>query len=463
MTLGLTTRVETPTGDGLTTGFAVSFQFFEIDVYVAGVLQVNGSDYTISQPGGAGTTGTVNFTTAPANGAAIVIRGNTSLQQQVDLLDVDEFPAESVERALDRVYAAAQEAETQLSKALRTTVSNADLPELDFANNADRIIYVNSSGVPEFRALTDPTLTVDAAPLDGNNTWTGTNTFENDVSIDRVGDTADASFVLNVDAAQNITEFLRTAGNNRWAIGKDNVAEGGSDAGSDFFIRNYDDAGALLTTPFKIQRSDGDVIIPFMRGDRIYFVERATAGGDFAGRGQLWVKDDAPNNLYFTDDTGQDVQITNNGVLNASDELQTQAEQATTSGTEFDFTSIPAGTTMIQVIFEEVELSGTDSLLVQLGDSGGIETTGYSAVSGDIGSSAGMIIRGGSSAVMSGVMTLIHMGGNSWVNGHGYKVTSTASFEGGGAKTLSGELDRVRLTRSGSNTFSAGSVRVIYM
>ena len=43
--------------------------------------------------------------------------------------------------------------------------------------------------------------------------------------------------------------------------------------------------------------------------------EGSAADADIAGQGQLWVKSDAPNNLYFTDDTGQDVQITANGSL----------------------------------------------------------------------------------------------------------------------------------------------------
>ena len=46
-----------------------------------------------------------------------------------------------------------------------------------------------------------------------------------------------------------------------------------------------------------------------------YIFELGAAGADELGCGQVWVKDDTPNNLYFTDDTGQDVQITNNGSL----------------------------------------------------------------------------------------------------------------------------------------------------
>ena len=62
-----------------------------------------------------------------------------------------------------------------------------------------------------------------------------------------------------------------------------------------------------------------------------FLKEIASADIDQAGFGQLWVKNDVPNNLYFTDDTGQDVQITNNGSL-ASSGGGTHYWQFTTGG-----------------------------------------------------------------------------------------------------------------------------------
>ena len=45
-----------------------------------------------------------------------------------------------------------------------------------------------------------------------------------------------------------------------------------------------------------------------------YFIkEQASADIDQAGFGQVWVRNSSPNDLYFTDDTGQDVRITRNG------------------------------------------------------------------------------------------------------------------------------------------------------
>ncbi len=47
----------------------------------------------------------------------------------------------------------------------------------------------------------------------------------------------------------------------------------------------------------------------------IKITEQASANTDTAGKGQIWVKNDTPNNLYFTNDAGNDVQITNGSSL----------------------------------------------------------------------------------------------------------------------------------------------------
>jgi hypothetical protein len=59
-------------------------------------------------------------------------------------------------------------------------------------------------------------------------------------------------------AGQTITLFGQVAGAARWRVQLGNGApEGGSNAGSDFGIARYSDAGALIDTPFSIQRSSG--------------------------------------------------------------------------------------------------------------------------------------------------------------------------------------------------------------
>lgn len=145
---------------------------------------------------------------------------------------------------------------------------------------------------------------------------------------------------------------------------------------------------------------------------------------------------------------------------------------ATTSGTTKDFTSIPAGCKRITLMFNAVSLSGTDNLLVQIGDSGGVETSGYSSGStllntggSVVTSTAGFIVSAGDGGnATSGAVVLTHMGSNLWVI-HGTLTglgSNSVTAQVGGTKTLSDELDRVRFAATGSDTFDAGSVNIMY-
>jgi hypothetical protein len=58
-------------------------------------------------------------------------------------------------------------------------------------------------------------------------------------------------------AGQTATFYARTAASDRWQWGKNATAESGANAGSDFFINRYSDAGAYLDTPILITRSTG--------------------------------------------------------------------------------------------------------------------------------------------------------------------------------------------------------------
>ena len=153
-------------------------------------------------------------------------------------------------------------------------------------------------------------------------------------------------------------------------------------------------------------------------------------------------------------------------------------EQATTSGTSIDFTGIPSGANIIVVHFYGVGFGGASSIpsiVVQIGDSGGIETTGYlssSLASGStLSSTSGFIINsvdrnGGASGLL-----IINRGssdGTKWTSTHGLhrqagSFAATSALSGGGQKTLSGELDRLRITSDTGNAFNAGSVNISYM
>src|SRR3990167_10877162 len=64
-------------------------------------------------------------------------------------------------------------------------------------------------------------------------------------------------------------------------------------------------------------------------------------------------------------------------------------EQASTSGTSIDFTSIPAWAKRVTVQFVGVSTNGTSVPIVQIGDSGGLETSGYLGAAAQISTSSG--------------------------------------------------------------------------
>lgn len=144
--------------------------------------------------------------------------------------------------------------------------------------------------------------------------------------------------------------------------------------------------------------------------------------------------------------------------------ITSATSQVTTSGTAFDFLNIPPGVKRVTVMFDLVSLSGTDDILVQMGTSGGLETTGYSAGSGGASTSAaGFIVRAANAArAPTGHMVLTNQTGNTWISSHVIHSDTTTDIIGGGRKVLAGTLDRIRITRTGTDTFDSGAVNILY-
>jgi hypothetical protein len=125
-------------------------------------------------------------------------------------------------------------------------------------------------------------------------------------------------------------------------------------------------------------------------------------------------------------------------------------------------------------MFDGVSTNGTSSFLIQLGDSGGIETTGYnsgsvytSTATNNASSTAGVLIHTfGQNTTIYGQMTfsLFDTTTNTWAaTGNFSSPSGSLSFYSSGTKALSASLDRVRITTViGTNTFDAGSINILY-
>jgi len=142
-----------------------------------------------------------------------------------------------------------------------------------------------------------------------------------------------------------------------------------------------------------------------------------------------------------------------------------ETSKASTSGTSVDFTGIPAWVKKITVMFNGVSTSGTSDLLIQLGDAGGIENTGYSssyAQTTTTGSStSGLILAAATSSdLWYGSVIITSFGSNNWTS-MGNLTNTGAVRISAGYKATSETLTQIRVTVP-SSAFDAGSINILY-
>ena len=141
------------------------------------------------------------------------------------------------------------------------------------------------------------------------------------------------------------------------------------------------------------------------------------------------------------------------------------------SGASVTFSSIPSGVTRIVIAISDCSTDGTDDLGVQIGDSGGIETSGYDSKARDVahdtdadntdcfnfetGAHTGLDSHGHIFLALADV-------DNNTCGASCHTLSSARYCFAGGNKSLSGTLDRVSIMTVGSTSFDAGTVRLWY-
>ncbi len=311
---------------------------------------------------------------------------------------------------------------------------------MSVAPAATSSILVNISGVtqdPTTYAISGTTLTFSAAPPTG----------VGNISVRYLGIPASA---IATTAYRTVTEFTATAGQTSFSVpsytvGYIDVFRNGIRLGTADFT-----ASTGTTVVLSSGASNGDLITT----ESFYVSSVLNAIPAVAG---------AVNSTYIADTAITPAKL--------SQPLTSGIAVATTSGTSIDFTGIPSWAKRITIMFSGVSTNGGSNTQVQIG-AGSITSSGYTSYSKES-SIAGLIYNSGyvlqsTSAVntLIGHMTITAVGGNLWVASsvlafsqasNSYSVTST------GIVTLSGTLDRVRLTTvNGTDTFDAGSINILY-
>jgi hypothetical protein len=201
-------------------------------------------------------------------------------------------------------------------------------------------------------------------------------------------------------------------------------------------------------------------------------VAPSTNGNVLTSNGTAWTS--AAPSFGVATAVGQVPFSTDGSTFTATQKIVQGTAVASTSGTSIDFTGIPSWVKRISVLFNGVSTSGTSAFLIQLGTASGIESTGYvgqsnivdgSGGSSGVSSTAGFpLFNNAASAALGGIATICLVSGSSWVESHTAQTgDNTRSVFGGGTKTTSTTLDRIRITTvGGTDTFDAGSINIMY-
>lgn len=150
--------------------------------------------------------------------------------------------------------------------------------------------------------------------------------------------------------------------------------------------------------------------------------------------------------------------------------MQLGTAVASTSGTSIDFTGIPSWVKKVTVMFKGISTTGGSPIIIRIGTSNGIETSGYISsydlyvTSPSVAfTSVGFVITDiSTSASLHGSMSICNINGNDWVS-TSMGTTNTAGLAlSAGSKSLSGTLDKVRITTvNGTDTFNAGMINIL--
>jgi len=190
--------------------------------------------------------------------------------------------------------------------------------------------------------------------------------------------------------------------------------------------------------------------------------------------GEQYVQNGALTQAGYSVFRGIDTLTADVAALATTSFVRRQTAVAAASQTSIDFTGIPAWVNRVTVMFSGLSTNGTSPVMIRLGDSGGIEATGYlGAITGfsvtalaTANFSTGFDLDTASlpsaAALRHGGVTIQRVTGNTWA-AWGSVGQSQATWNAfiAGTKALSDVLTQIRITTAGgTDTFDAGSVNI---
>lgn len=479
----------TATGNGVTTAFSFSRIFYSedhIEVYLDGVLQSSG--YTVT---GAGTTsGFVTFSVAPPNGTDIIMRRIVPYRQETDFENFDGNPSDVTEKQFDLVVMQTQQlaqiANRSITVPVNDTATDLELP--DVATRAGGVLIFDGNGNVDVTTDADSVSAgvAAAAAAAAEAAQTAAEAAQAAAEAAAVGikwrPQVKAATTANItlSGAQTIDGIALVAGDRCLVKDQSTAANNGIyivAAGSWSRATDADSWSALVSLAVSVEQGSSNADTQWictadtggtLGVTAVTFAPFLTTPKDAS---VTYAKID-PNAVATSAEirSGAASKLVDAATL-ASVNYVVGTEQASTSGTSIDFTGIPANVNRIIVHFLGVSTSSTSNWIAQIGDSGGVETSGYVSNgsrpnTASTTSTAGclLIVSPVGSETATGRCVIERIGTNKWSMNASINMSGPNGVATGSAyKTLSDTLDRVRITTAGgSDTFDAGSINITY-
>lgn len=415
MTISTTTSRAQYAGNGVTTIFSFPYRFLangdlEVTLFDAAGApspQTLTTDYTVlGADNDAG--GSVTMLVAPAVGETLVIRRVVALTQETDYISGDSFPAETHERALDRLTMVDQQLQEQVDRSITLPLDNETFSSAMPAIVPGYYLKINDAGTAfEMVALLDPGTLVVTPFME---------TLFDDATAAAARATLGAQAAGNYAASGANSDITSLAGLTTPLA----MAQGGTGA-------NHANVAALFNA---IKQAASETATGV--------VELATDAEAQAG----------------TDTTRA---LTPANLAAARSQLGTLVTLSGVASAEFAKPSWARGGTLI---LYGASLSDANNFRVQFGTASAWETTGYAgstlaaitgAVSSGTADTAGIpIFNNGAANVTTGGMDFFTIGSNFWIAKGVFIIEGGGiSIQSGGRKGMPDAVTRVRLVPAG--------------
>lgn len=510
--ISVTNDFDISAADGVTTVFAYTFFAYDssqIKVYsildnietpiTTGFTVALNSDYV---------GGTITFSVPPAAAVGEILRRReVAYTQTTEFTDLIRYKETGIERALNAIVMQIQQVYSKVTRAIRYSeaagVSSAivDSPEdgkaLMFSGTTGRIVagpdatditsaqsYAVAALASQNAAATSEA-NAQAWAITAQNAATGINWTKAraastaNINISSPGATIDGVTLSALDrvllkdqstASQNgiyiwngaAVAMTRAADMDTWqeVVSKVVVIEEGSLNADIPYISTVNTGGTLGTTSitfivFQPPLQDGAVSTTAKIADGIVTYAKID-GDEIASSADIIA--------------GTASKLVDAATINAAGLIKMTDPVSVGTGTTKDFT-IPSGVKRITLHLNGVSLNTTDNMVLQLGGSGGVETSGYTGSASTFSSATAATAGTGSSGMAfanAGQTAATAYSGDVVIEkistSNTYSIRGQLSTGGvtlyvfSGQKTITGEVQTVRLTSFAASNFDAGTV-----